>query len=76
MQVQRGEHINARANVSIDVNDVDIQERTAALLDKAQAILDLIISGAATDGDFRTVTSAAWAVRDMIAEANKLNGWF
>ncbi|GLQ98336.1 hypothetical protein [Dyella mobilis] len=68
--------MNAGANISIDIDDAEVRERTAALLDKAQAILDLIISGAASDGDFRTVTSAAWAIRDMIAEANRINGWF
>lgn len=68
--------MNARANTAIDVNDTGVQERTTVLLSKAQAILDLIISGAEEDGDFRTVTTAACAVRDMIAEANQLNRWF
>lgn len=68
--------MNAHANTTIDLSDSDIRNRTAALLDKSQAILDLIIAGGASDGDFRTVTSAAWAIRDMIAEANQLNGWF
>ena len=68
--------MNARANTAIDVNDTGVQERTTVLLSKAQAILDLIISGAEEDGDFRTVTTAACAARDMIAEANQLNRWF
>jgi hypothetical protein len=68
--------MSACANVVVGISDSEVRNRTAALLDKSAAILDLIISGAASDGDFRTVTSAAWAVRGMIEEANQLNGWF
>ena len=68
--------MNARANTAIDVSDANVQLRTAVLLSKSLAILDLMMAGAESDGDFKTVVNAACAVRDMIAEANQLNSWF
>lgn len=65
--------MSASAKAPDDIDDAEAKEPTVTPFDKAQAILDLIISDAATDGDFITVTSAALAVSDMTEEANQIN---